>query len=521
MLAGAVLAGAVAGVVSEVRTPDALAAALAASALSLVAPSRRGAMALLVLALASAAAAHGAAARDRALQPPLAAWFDHAAGEAERLTSPVDIDGTIAADAVTVGDSVRLIVDIERVRDATGWRRAPGRAQLFVGGTMAAGAVREWTAGRRISAPALLRRPQMLFNFGGASPYWQQLRRPFALAGSVKSAALVTVERGAWWREWASRARWRARDAAARFIAPIDPTAAAITSAILIGDRAGLDEDLVHRLQAAGTYHVIAISGGNVALLTGLCYGILRLLLRSPRSVAVLTLLATLAYGLVVGGDPSVARAITAAAIYLTATIVGLQPSPLATLRTVACALTIVDPLMVIDVGAWLSFGATLGILVLTGPILACVPWQGLPPRLRAVTRAISVLIAATCCRRAGAAARQCERVRSRNRRGPRAESGRHSRHDRRTDLGAHRGCVRPDAQDGRPVRVGGEPGLADARRINVAGRILAVALVARARRVDRVAPPLLRGGVCRVVDARPGACHIGRQWRPPRSRCV
>ena len=35
----------------------------------------------------------------------------------------------------------------------------------------------------------------------------------------------------------------------------------------LIGDRAGLDDAVVRRLQEAGTFHVIAISGGNIAVL--------------------------------------------------------------------------------------------------------------------------------------------------------------------------------------------------------------------------------------------------------------
>jgi competence protein ComEC len=236
----------------------------------------------------------------------------------------------------------------------------------------------------------------MLLNFGGASPFWQQLRRPFALAGSVKSAALVRIERGRWWAEVAARARWRVRDAAARWIAPIDPQAAAIVTAILIGDRGGLDDDLIHHLQIAGTYHVIAISGGNVALLTGLCFGILRLLVRAPRVVAVLTLIVTLVYGAIVGGDPSVARAVTAAAIVLLAGMAGMVPSPLATLRTVACLLAIVDPLVVVDVSAWLSFGATLGILVVAGPLLRLVPWSNMPRGIRVAIQPVAVLIAAT-----------------------------------------------------------------------------------------------------------------------------
>ena len=38
----------------------------------------------------------------------------------------------------------------------------------------------------------------------------------------------------------------------------------------MIGDRAGLDDEVERRLQEAGTYHVIAISGGNIAILAGL-----------------------------------------------------------------------------------------------------------------------------------------------------------------------------------------------------------------------------------------------------------
>ena len=52
-----------------------------------------------------------------------------------------------------------------------------------------------------------------------------------------------------------------------------DPQSAAIAVAILIGDRGALDPIVEQRLQEAGTYHVIAISGGNIAILAGLVLG--------------------------------------------------------------------------------------------------------------------------------------------------------------------------------------------------------------------------------------------------------
>jgi competence protein ComEC len=70
------------------------------------------------------------------------------------------------------------------------------------------------------------------------------------------------------------------------------------------------------------------------------------------------------AYGWVVGGEPSVQRAVAAATIYLFARLIGLVPPAVHVLSTVAMLVVAIDPLTVVDVGAWLSFGATLGIVL-------------------------------------------------------------------------------------------------------------------------------------------------------------
>src|SRR6185436_1225195 len=57
------------------------------------------------------------------------------------------------------------------------------------------------------------------------------------------------------------------RRAIAQWVAPHGTVAGAIVTAVLIGDRSGLPDEVRTRLQAAGTYHVIAISGGNIAIL--------------------------------------------------------------------------------------------------------------------------------------------------------------------------------------------------------------------------------------------------------------
>ena len=64
-----------------------------------------------------------------------------------------------------------------------------------------------------------------------------------------------------------------ARRAIAAAVGRWSPQSGAIVAAIVIGDRAGLDDRVQRRLQEAGTYHVIAISGGNIAILAGVLVG--------------------------------------------------------------------------------------------------------------------------------------------------------------------------------------------------------------------------------------------------------
>lgn len=356
------LAGALAGLSTNLRPATAASAAIAAGTLAVVVRSRLRRQALAVAALLGSVAAWSAQTRCDTLQPSLLEWFD-AQTTSGRTVGPVIVEAALVADAVRVRDGVRLMLAVSVV-ESDGPRPVTGVVQAFVAGEIALDLVDEWTAGRKVRVPVTLRRPQMLRNFGGPSPARQTLRRPFALVGSIKSGALVEVSPSHVFDESAAGIRRRVRQATSRFLAARSAEAAAVTNAILIGDRAGLSDEVELRLQQAGTYHVIAISGGNVALLTVLCFGALRLFVRRTRIVSAGTLALVLAYGWIVGGEASVARAVTVAALYLLASLRGIRPAPVAALGTAALMLVIHNPLVVIDIGAWLSFAATLGIVV-------------------------------------------------------------------------------------------------------------------------------------------------------------
>ena len=364
----AVSAGVATGVATPVRAPSAMAVAVAcASAAILV---ERAALRRILVAAACAAAAttHGARARDRVIAAPARILSGAAASGG---SAPAIIHGVLAADVVRTETGARLEVRLAALEHVSGRRvAATGRVQAHVAGALVDARMLDWRAGRVIRAPATLRAPGTWHNPGGPSPRWQALQRGADVVASIKSAALVEADQGRAWHEAAAAVRAHVRAVAARYVAPRHPQSAAVVTAVLIGDRAGLAEDVELRLQAAGTYHVIAISGGNVALLTGLVWLAVRTVIRGHRPAILTALAAVLGYGFVVGGDPSVTRAVAVAAVYLTLAAAGVVASLLRVLVVVAAATVVIDPLATVEVGAWLSYGATVGILLCAAPFV-------------------------------------------------------------------------------------------------------------------------------------------------------
>jgi ComEC/Rec2-related protein len=196
-------------------------------------------------------------------------------------------------------------------------------------------------------------------------------RRGVALVGSVKSAALVDITRhGSFFDEAAAAGRGWIRTTLAATVEPWGARSAAVARAILIGDRSALAEDDERRLQAAGTYHVIAISGGNIAILTVLVLATLRALRVPSRISAGVAMALLLAYSRVVVPAPSVDRAIMAALIYLGGRLLDHRGPPLNVLCIAAIAALGTSPTTAFDPGFILSVGATLGILILVPRVM-------------------------------------------------------------------------------------------------------------------------------------------------------
>ena len=141
-----------------------------------------------------------------------------------------------------------------------------------------------------------------------------------------------------------------------------------LAAGILFGARSSLPRDLKIDMDSTGTSHLVAVSGQNITMLSGLVIAALAWLV-GRRPASWIALGAILAYAALVGTDPSVVRATIMGAIYITSIALGRQNTGWVALSVAAAVMTGLDPQIVHDVSFQLSFAAVLGLAVLAWPL--------------------------------------------------------------------------------------------------------------------------------------------------------
>ena len=212
----------------------------------------------------------------------------------------------------------------------------------------------------RIGRPRNFRNP-------GAFDYLAYLRaRRIDLVGSVKSALLLRVVPGR--REAIAgllpEARRAIVAALGRAAGHGEETTAALLSALLVGERDDLPGDFEETLVRAGVYHIVALSGFNVALVAGMVSFLLRLLHLPPGARRCLLAGVILAYWSIARTSGSMSRAVLMALVYLLGCVVARRVSGIGSMASASVILLVGGPGWMHDAGFQLSFAATLGILV-------------------------------------------------------------------------------------------------------------------------------------------------------------
>ena len=149
--------------------------------------------------------------------------------------------------------------------------------------------------------------------------------------------------------------------------------ARALLSALLLGERAALDDATTDAFRRTGLLHLLAISGLHVLLVGMLLYELLRGLLRRTRlsyaqvevARAVLTLAVLVVYAVLTGGSASVVRAVAMAAVLMGGNVLQRSSTGLNTLGVAALVVLAARPAQLFEPGFQLSFGAVAGLVAL------------------------------------------------------------------------------------------------------------------------------------------------------------
>ena len=304
---------------------------------------------------------------------------DHIARAA--LGPLVSVEGRIVEEPTRwAADRTRLLIDVDGLRDGLDLRTVSGRIQVTLYGEMGAAA-----EGQRVALDLKLSRPRGFRN-PGSFDYPAFLRREgILLVGSGRAESLVALTPED--PPWPARVkRW----AVATIGAHLPEASAALLAGLLLGDKTGLPPEASEAFRRAGVYHILAVSGFNVALLASSVFFVLSTLGVPRRATAVVAGVALVGFALVVGGQASVLRATVMGLLLLAAMLLDRESQLMNALALAVVALLAWRPADLGDPGFQLSFAATAGIIYLTPALTAWLQSRSWPTWL-ATSAAVSL----------------------------------------------------------------------------------------------------------------------------------
>ncbi|MDD3679343.1 MAG: ComEC/Rec2 family competence protein [Candidatus Shapirobacteria bacterium] len=169
---------------------------------------------------------------------------------------------------------------------------------------------------------------------------------------------------------------------------PSEP--ASLLTGVVWGNQGQFSKRFYDDMRASGLLHVVVASGANVLSLVMLLKKTGRFLGR--QLVITFSLPVIVIYGFIVGNDPPIVRAVLMSGLVLVSQLVGRPINSFRNLFLAGEAMMIVDPLIFLDVGFQLSFGASLGILLFNQRFKKIFRWSDLATTLAAQTMTTPLL---------------------------------------------------------------------------------------------------------------------------------
>ena len=300
----------------------------------------------------------------------------------------VEVVGTVARPPERREDRVFYVLRVEEVDR----RRVAGTLLLQLGPVReGTGTGTRFSFGDRLRTRGTLRQPRDAGN-PGEFDYRAYLARQGVGATLSPARGAYLESLGPARVNFLRAATMRAQE---RMVANIRGTLpephASLLVGIVMGGSGGLPEEVRDDWRRAGVFHLLAVSGSNVAFVTLLAAGA-AWILRLPRQAGlVFSVAAVLFYAFMTGAEVSVVRAAVMALAALVGKLLYRDVDSYNSLALAGLVIMAYQPLAPFDAGFQLSFGATLGILTLASPLE-----KGLKGRLSFLPRGVNTALAVT-----------------------------------------------------------------------------------------------------------------------------
>lgn len=284
--------------------------------------------------------------------------------------------GTLAEMATFNGTTSSLLVENSAILfpDSSAFQKATGKVQFYL---------RNHEPPRISPGDQLLIRADLDRPFSPATPGSFDYARILAqksiwVVGTIRSPALISQVTGK--RNLLHTIRYlpeRVRGTIAEKIDHVSQNqeANAFYRAILLGDKSRLSPATREQYKASGVYHLLAISGLHLGIITLLLFTFFRfcvsrfhnvlLLISARKAATILTIPFLLFYSTIAGMNIPIVRASLMACLVLLALLLNRRKSPGPLVAAAALILLILDPIQLFSLSFQLSFCAIWTILIL------------------------------------------------------------------------------------------------------------------------------------------------------------
>ncbi len=147
----------------------------------------------------------------------------------------------------------------------------------------------------------------------------------------------------------------------------------AIAAAFITGDTRGIPDELMDAMRDAGVYHLLAVSGMNLVIVSGILFFLFRavIALIPPLAIRIhpnkwaagFALLGTYFYLLIAGSPVSAERAFVMIFLVLFAVMLDRAVTPMRSLMLAAFLILLIQPESLLNASFHLSFAATIGLI--------------------------------------------------------------------------------------------------------------------------------------------------------------